>query len=98
MTELAQLISEAGSDSKIMSVGATPEGIKAKLVFGTNVTKDDKLARALWSDFLPKALEKGTILPKPDFMVTGHGLESIQQAMDLQKKGVNARKVVVTID
>lgn len=98
LTDLTQLLSEGGSDSPIMSVGPPPDGINAKLVFGASVSEDDKLARAIWSDFLPKALQQGIIVPKPDSLVVGQGLEIIHQAMDIQKKGVTARKVVVTID
>lgn len=46
---------------------------------------------------MPAALEAGTFLPKPDPKIISGGLEAIQRAMDLQKKGVSAQKIVVEI-
>ena len=34
---------------------------------------------------------------KPDPVVIGKGLESVQHALDIQMKGVSARKVVLDI-
>lgn len=51
----------------------------------------------LWSKFVPKALESGVLKAKPDSLVIGHGLDKIQEAMDMQKKGVSAKKIVVTL-
>ena len=93
----AQVLRTAGFDVPIWSTGSIPDGIKGGTVFGTDVTKDPELATALWSDFLPKALANGSFVPKPDYQVVGHALEDIQQAMDMQKKGVSAVKLVVKI-
>ena len=61
------------------------------------MTLDEDLARAIWSDSLPQALADGSFVPKPDPLIAGEGLESIQRGMDMQRKGVSARKVVVTL-
>jgi len=42
------------------------------------------------------ALEKGMIVPKPDPMIVGEGLSSVQAGLDASKKGVSAKKVVIT--
>ncbi|KAH8878941.1 GroES-like protein [Thozetella sp. PMI_491] len=55
------------------------------------------VSEAIWCGFLPKALESGTIIPAPDPLVAGTGLESIQAAVDLQAKGTSAQKVVVLL-
>ena len=94
---MAQVLQTARFDAPIMSTGFIPEGIKGTLAFGTDVTKDEDLAKSLWIDFLPKALASGSFVPKPDYEVVGHSLEDIQAAMDLQKKGVSAGKLVVKI-
>lgn len=47
--------------------------------------------------WLAKSLREGTMLPKPDPFVAGHGLEAIQGALDTLKRGVSASKVVVTL-
>ena len=93
----AAVLAQAGSDKPVMSVSPLPQGVNGKGVFGANMTLDDGLARAIWSDFLGPALENGSFLPKPDPVVAGEGLESVQKGMDMQRKGVSARKVVVTL-
>ncbi|GFF58250.1 hypothetical protein IFM46972_11047 [Aspergillus udagawae] len=56
-----------------------------------------KYSKAVWRDYLPKALASGQFKPKPDPMVVGHGLDKIQHGLDIQKAGVSARKVVITL-
>lgn len=52
---------------------------------------------ALYHDFLPLALEKGLFKAKPEPLIVGHGLESIQSGVDKVRQGVSAAKVVVTL-
>lgn len=54
-------------------------------------------APKVWREFLPKALEQGKYQAKPDAFVAGHGLESVQGAVDMMREGVSAKKVVVTL-
>lgn len=51
----------------------------------------------IWEDFVPAALETGKLLAKPDAHIITGGLDQVQAAMDLQKKGVSAKKIVVEI-
>lgn len=67
-----------------------------RTVLATTIT-DDEVGPAIYQGFLPKALEKGCFVAKPDALVAGHGLENIQTGVDLLKEGVSAKKVVVTI-
>ncbi len=46
---------------------------------------------------MPAALEAGQLKAKPKPKVITGGLEVIQAAMDLQKKGVSAQKIVVEL-
>jgi hypothetical protein len=48
-------------------------------------------------DFLPKALAEGIYIAAPDPHVVGKGLEYMQAGFDLQKKGVSAKKMVVSL-
>lgn len=50
----------------------------------------------IWREFLPYALEKGIIVPKPDPLIVGEQLRAVQAGLDKQRKGVSAAKVVVT--
>jgi hypothetical protein len=65
-------------------------------VFGLTV-KDDETGKAIYEDFLPKALEAGSYKPAPEPLVVGQGLESIQAAVDLHRAGVSAQKIVVKL-
>jgi formyltetrahydrofolate deformylase len=58
---------------------------------------DDDKSKALWGSFLPKSLADGSYRALPEALVVGHGLDKVQEAMERQKSGVRAQKVVVTI-
>ncbi|KAJ5155840.1 hypothetical protein N7492_008643 [Penicillium capsulatum] len=73
-----------------------PQGVSVKGVFGTTL-KDNHVGKAVYEDFLPKALKSGSFVPAPSPLVVGKGLENIQAAVDLQAKGTSAQKVVVTL-
>ncbi|PIG69558.1 hypothetical protein AARAC_002743 [Aspergillus arachidicola] len=51
----------------------------------------------IWGTFVPQALANGTLQAKPDPLVVGTSIEAIQHALDVQKRGVSAKKVVVTL-
>ncbi|EED12115.1 zinc-binding oxidoreductase CipB [Talaromyces stipitatus ATCC 10500] len=73
-----------------------PEGVTLKSVFGTTI-KDNQVGKAIYEDYLPKALAAGTFIPAPNALVAGKGLESVQAAVDLQSRGTSAQKVVVSL-
>jgi hypothetical protein len=57
---------------------------------GTNIND-------LLHKWMGQALEDGTLQCKPDPMVVGEGLESIQLGLDVLRKGVSAAKVTVRL-
>jgi len=71
-------------------------GIGWKFVNGSDLAHNE-VGKAIYADFLGQALEKGVYQCKPDPMVVGDGLEMLQEAFDIQKKGVSAKKVVLTL-
>jgi hypothetical protein len=58
---------------------------------------DNEVSRAVYGEFLPAALaeQRYTAAPKPE--VAGRELDSIQQALSLQRSGVSGKKVVVAL-
>jgi len=70
--------------------------IRTKFIHGSTLV-DNGVGKVIYEDFLPKALAEGTYLAAPDPIVVGKGLEYIQAGFDLQKKGVSAKKVVVSL-
>ncbi|QKX64633.1 uncharacterized protein TRUGW13939_11808 [Talaromyces rugulosus] len=68
-----------------------------KFVIAVTVAQDPHkhVAKAIWNDFVPKALENGRLKTKPNPEVVGKGLHDIQHAVDVLKEGVSAKKIVV---
>ena len=71
-------------------------GIQTKIIFGSSLIENE-VSRVIYTDFLPRALAEGRFVAAPDPHVVGKGLKSVQAALDLQKKGVSASKLVVTL-
>ncbi|KAK2763969.1 hypothetical protein FQN54_009588 [Arachnomyces sp. PD_36] len=73
-----------------------PDGIRTGTIFACTIV-DNGIADAIYRDFIPQALADGSFIVAPEPQVAGAGLESLEAAMALQKKGVSASKVVVTL-
>lgn len=78
------------------AVSARMNGVSSKMVNGGDLMGNE-VGRAIYRDFLPEALGMGRFVPAPETRVVGKGLEYVQEAMDLNKKGVSAKKLVVTL-
>jgi hypothetical protein len=72
------------------------KSIRTQFIFASSLV-DNGVGKAIYEDFLPKTLEEGTNVAAPDPLVVGKGLEYIQAGFDLQKKGMFAKKVVVSV-
>jgi NADPH:quinone reductase-like Zn-dependent oxidoreductase len=72
------------------------KGVASSMVNISTILGNDT-GKYIYSEYLPNALEAGTFLGSPEPEIVGQGLESIQLAFDLQRKGVSAKKVVVTV-
>jgi Zn-dependent alcohol dehydrogenase len=70
-------------------------GIKTSFIWGS--VAHSPVGEAVYARYLPEALSSGKFRAAPEPMVVGEGLEAIQGALDLQKKGVSAKKVVVSL-
>ncbi|TGO44697.1 hypothetical protein BCON_0473g00040 [Botryotinia convoluta] len=58
---------------------------------------NEYVGEAVWKKFIPEGLANGKLQAKPEPYVVDHGLEDLQKALDIQRKGVSAKKVVVTL-
>ena len=91
------------ASATIVPDGAAPDGVEAKMVFGTsgddfmNIYGD--ILPATFGGFLPDALANGVykVAPVPEVQPT-RGVEGIQKALDVLKKGVSAKKIVVVAE
>lgn len=71
-------------------------GIRAGLVWGSSL-RDDAVGPALWGEVIPRALAVGDLRPMPEPVVVGEGLGDLQAALDRQRAGVSASKLVVRL-
>ena len=82
----------------LLSIGLKSKikGIQVKFLVGDTL-QDNEVSKVVYEDFLPRALAEGKYFAAPEPLVVGHGLEHVQTGLDVQKKGVSAKKVVVTL-
>ncbi|RFA09286.1 hypothetical protein B7R54_08630 [Subtercola boreus] len=79
-----------------LQFSARPHGVGLKYIFGSDVKNTD-ICRAIFRDFLPAALADGSYVATPKTTVVGHSVDDFQKAMDLQRAGVSAAKLVVSL-
>jgi NADPH:quinone reductase-like Zn-dependent oxidoreductase len=75
---------------------ARSHGVGLRYIWGSSL-KNNQVAAAIYRDFLPAALADGRYAAAPPPTIVGHSLEDLQHALDLQRKGVSAAKVVLTL-
>ena len=71
-------------------------GIEWKLVIVDKVTQNG-IGKAIYADFLPKALAEGSYVAAPEPEIVGKGLEHVQTAYHRQEEGMSAKKAVVSV-
>ncbi len=89
---MARLISSNVS----LMIKSRLRGIRTKFIFGSSLMANE-VGPMIYADFLPKALADGRYVAAPDPLVIGRGLDQIQAGLMIQKKGVSAKKVVVSL-
>lgn len=100
--QCAAVVSSVGGLGKgrVASVGVAPEvhGVEVVRVGSTGiVSAEPAVAKRVWGEYLPAALASGALKPAPRETVVGTGLYYVQGALDLNKRGVSAAKVVVSL-
>jgi len=73
-----------------------PRGIRSKFIFGSTLVHNE-VSRAIYADFLPQALAQHRYIAAPEPRVVGNGLASLQTALELQRGGVSAQKIVLSL-
>jgi NADPH:quinone reductase-like Zn-dependent oxidoreductase len=80
-----------------LQLRARTHGVGLRYIFGTDI-KNNEVSTAIFRDFLPAALVEGSYTATPKPTVVGHTVGDFQHAMDLQRAGVSATKLVVSLD
>ena len=88
----------AGFVSSTLSImlRSTIKRVSCKFLNGTDLM-DNEVGKLIYEDYLPAALAQRTFVAAPEPMVVGHGLGHVQEALDLHRKGVSAKKLVVSL-
>ncbi len=73
-----------------------PRGVQVSGIWGGTL-KDNEVGPAIYNDFLPGALATGMYRAEPPAEIAGYGLKAIPGALQQLRKGVSAKKLVVSI-
>ncbi|KUL83203.1 hypothetical protein ZTR_10004 [Talaromyces verruculosus] len=99
---ITKIVNTLGTKVKIASVlpyDKSTETFAPKYVVAFSIIQDPNrhVGEGIWKKFVPQALKNGKLLPKPEPYSVGHGLQGIQGALDLQKAGVSAKKIIIEL-
>ncbi|EOO03388.1 putative zinc-binding oxidoreductase protein [Phaeoacremonium minimum UCRPA7] len=72
-------------------------GVEVKFILIVGLVDPGSCVSKIYLDFLGPALAARQIVPAPEPLVVGRGLEKINEALDLNQKGVSAKKIVVSL-
>ena len=72
-------------------------GIEIKFILIVGLVDPESCVSHVYLDFLGPALAEKQFVPGPESQVVGQGLHMINEALDLNKKGVSAKKIVVSL-
>lgn len=72
------------------------KGVDTKFIWGSELMANE-VSRVIYEDYLPAALAESEYIAVPEPQVVGNGLKYVQDALDLHRKGVSAKKVVVSL-
>lgn len=80
-----------------ITVTSKMRGIKTGFIWGS-IAHSPVLSEAIYVKYLPEALANQRFRPMPEPYIVGKGLQTIQEAFRVQKKGVSGKKIVVSLE
>jgi NADPH:quinone reductase-like Zn-dependent oxidoreductase len=96
MLAMAPLMARFAGSALALAVNGRRWGVGTKFIFGSSLA-DNEVGPAIYVDYLPRALAEGRFVAAPPAMVVGQGLGDLQAALDAQRAGVSASKLVVRV-
>jgi NADPH:quinone reductase-like Zn-dependent oxidoreductase len=79
-----------------VAIKARRKGVRTKFIWGSALVGNE-VGPMIYDTFLPAALAEARFVAAPEALVVGHGLDQIPVALERQRQGVSARKLVVTL-
>ncbi len=80
----------------VLRLKARRRGEKTGMIWGASLLGNE-IGPMIYQDFIGPALAEGRYIPSPEAQVVGEGLEAIPDALEKQRQGVSARKLVVRL-
>ncbi len=80
----------------LRSLMSRVRGVRLSSIWGSSLIHNE-VGSLIYCEFLPAALEEGRYRLAPTAFLHGRGLAAIQGALDRQRRGVSAAKVVVSL-
>lgn len=94
--KLLRVMARLVAGNVVLQARCLVHGIRATFVWGSSLMTNE-VGPMLWADYLPAALADGRYRLAPAAEVVGVGLEQVQPALDALRRGVSARKLVVSL-
>jgi NADPH:quinone reductase-like Zn-dependent oxidoreductase len=79
-----------------LALKARRRGVRTKMIWGSSLLGNE-VGPMIYERFLPHALAEARYRAAPGPLVVGHGLDHISEALERQRRGVSASKLVVTL-
>ncbi|WIB68413.1 zinc-binding alcohol dehydrogenase family protein [Curtobacterium sp. MCBD17_035] len=83
--------------TRLRARSARREGITVSAIWG-GTPLVSQVGPLVYEAFLPQALATGRYVAAPEREVVGHGIAAVPEALARLRRGVSARKLVVTLD
>ena len=75
-----------------------PGGVEISSTYAARVTTDSQdFGRWLFNEWLEKSLADKTYVPSPAIEKVDGGIQAVQKALDIHKKGLSGKKLVLTV-
>lgn len=93
---LAPAMARTVMGSISLALSARRKNVTTKMIWGSTLISNE-VGPMIFETFLPGALADGRYTAAPKAEVFGHGLSAIPAALERQRRGVSAAKLVVTL-
>jgi NADPH:quinone reductase-like Zn-dependent oxidoreductase len=96
LARLVPALARMFAGSMSLAVKARLRGVRTKMIWGSALIANE-VGPMIFEAFLPSALAEARFVAAPSPIVVGRGLEQIHVALERQRRGVSAAKLVVTL-
>ncbi len=96
LLRMAPAIARMISGSALLARRAKRKGVRTKMIWGSALVSNE-VGPMIFEAFLPTALGEARFVAAPSATVVGAGLAQIPVALERQRQGVSASKLVVTL-